>query len=173
MAKQVINTGAAPNDGTGDTLRSSFTKTNSNFTELYNSANTSNSQIVTLTTFTNSVSEKANGASYAANAGMRQINSYFPNATIYPDEENSIIVCDPGSFNSNVIVVLPDDAYNGKIYTIKNINTAAYFVQITSNTLESIEVFNSLGTYANSSFLNVNGQFVTYVFDNGKYRIIG
>lgn len=35
MAKQVINTGAAANDGTGDPLRSAFTKSNDNFTELY------------------------------------------------------------------------------------------------------------------------------------------
>jgi hypothetical protein len=35
MAKQVINVGAAANDGTGDPARTAFTKTNSNFTELY------------------------------------------------------------------------------------------------------------------------------------------
>ena len=36
MAKQDINIGAAANDGTGDSLRNSFDKTNDNFTELYN-----------------------------------------------------------------------------------------------------------------------------------------
>jgi hypothetical protein len=36
MAKQVINIGAAPNDGTGTPLRTSFDYTNQNFTELYN-----------------------------------------------------------------------------------------------------------------------------------------
>lgn len=35
MAKQTINIGTAANDGTGDPLRSAFTKVNSNFTELY------------------------------------------------------------------------------------------------------------------------------------------
>ena len=35
MAKQVINVGASPNDRTGDPLRTSFQKINSNFTELY------------------------------------------------------------------------------------------------------------------------------------------
>ena len=35
MAKQIINIGTAANDGTGDPLRSAFTKVNSNFTELY------------------------------------------------------------------------------------------------------------------------------------------
>ena len=36
MAKQLINTGTTANDGTGDPLRTSFTKTNANFTEVYN-----------------------------------------------------------------------------------------------------------------------------------------
>ena len=36
MALQLVNIGGAPNDGTGDPLRSAFTKLNSNETELYN-----------------------------------------------------------------------------------------------------------------------------------------
>jgi hypothetical protein len=35
MTQQTINVGTAPNDGTGDTLKTSFTKCNANFTELY------------------------------------------------------------------------------------------------------------------------------------------
>ena len=35
MAQQLINTGTTPNDGTGDTVKASFTKANANFTELY------------------------------------------------------------------------------------------------------------------------------------------
>lgn len=35
MVQQVINVGAAPNDGTGDPARDAFTKANDNFTELY------------------------------------------------------------------------------------------------------------------------------------------
>lgn len=37
MAKQTISLGTAANDGTGDPLRTAFTKTNANFTELYTS----------------------------------------------------------------------------------------------------------------------------------------
>lgn len=39
MAQQLIQTGTLANDGTGDPLRTSFTKVNSNFTELYNAKN--------------------------------------------------------------------------------------------------------------------------------------
>jgi hypothetical protein len=35
MARENINVGAAANDGTGDTVRAAFIKTNNNFTELY------------------------------------------------------------------------------------------------------------------------------------------
>lgn len=35
MAREVINIGTAPNDGTGDPLRTAFTKCNNNFAEVY------------------------------------------------------------------------------------------------------------------------------------------
>jgi hypothetical protein len=35
MTQQIINIGSAPNDGTGDNLRSGMTKVNANFTDLY------------------------------------------------------------------------------------------------------------------------------------------
>ena len=35
MTKQTINIGSSANDGTGDPLRTAFTKINENFTELY------------------------------------------------------------------------------------------------------------------------------------------
>ena len=38
MAKQTINIGSAPNDKTGDQLRTAFTKVNDNFTEIYTNA---------------------------------------------------------------------------------------------------------------------------------------
>jgi hypothetical protein len=36
MARQIINVGVSPNDGTGDPIRTSFVKCNDNFQELYN-----------------------------------------------------------------------------------------------------------------------------------------
>jgi len=38
MSQQFINVGTAPDDHTGDPVRTAFTKTNENFTELYNGA---------------------------------------------------------------------------------------------------------------------------------------
>jgi len=61
MAKQTINTGTTANDGTGDTLRSAFGKTNSNFTEMYNQ--TSNSWVSPITSNLWNVVQTS-GASY-------------------------------------------------------------------------------------------------------------
>lgn len=35
MSKEIINIGSVPNDGTGDPLRTAFTKTNANIDEIY------------------------------------------------------------------------------------------------------------------------------------------
>ena len=35
MAQEIINVGTAPNDGAGDPLRTAFTKTNNNFSQLF------------------------------------------------------------------------------------------------------------------------------------------
>ena len=42
MAKQTINIGTSANDGTGDPLRTAFTKINQNFTELYGNSDEAN-----------------------------------------------------------------------------------------------------------------------------------
>lgn len=64
MTKQVINIGIRANDGRGDSLRTAFTKTNSNFSELYtqvqNDANTSNTYYVDNQTLAQGAYDKAN-----------------------------------------------------------------------------------------------------------------
>ena len=40
MALEVINVGSAPNDGTGDPLRTAYIKCNTNFAEIYSRAQT-------------------------------------------------------------------------------------------------------------------------------------
>lgn len=41
MAQEIIELGSSPNDGTGDPLRTAFSKTQNNFTELYSMAGSS------------------------------------------------------------------------------------------------------------------------------------
>jgi len=46
MAQEIINVGAAPNDGQGDPIRTAFIKCNENFTELYTSGNVGNANAI-------------------------------------------------------------------------------------------------------------------------------
>jgi hypothetical protein len=70
MAKQTINIGTSANDGTGDPLREAFSKTNSNFTELYDAVVTSTSDLtndsgfITANSIPTSVSEFTNDSGY-------------------------------------------------------------------------------------------------------------
>jgi len=59
MAKETINTGTSANKGDGDPLRSAFTKTNSNFTELY--SKTTNLDATGLLSYTATTSSDWNG----------------------------------------------------------------------------------------------------------------
>ena len=61
MAREIINVGAAPNDGQGDPIRTAFTKTNNNFGELY-----SRIQTVPPVALTGSVGDVAGMTAYDA-----------------------------------------------------------------------------------------------------------
>lgn len=60
MAKQVINIGAIANDGTGDQLRTSFNKVNSNFTEVYNDITSLNTAIQNIDSFSGNYNDLTN-----------------------------------------------------------------------------------------------------------------
>mgnify|MGYP003999902691 CR=1 FL=1 len=79
MAKQVLNVGSAPDDGTGDTVRAGAIKTNDNFTELYDAdvvtaahiASTSNPHSVTKTQVSlGNVDNTSNATERAATATL-------------------------------------------------------------------------------------------------------
>jgi len=67
MAKQTINIGAAPNDGTGTPLRTSFDYCNQNFTELYTATGPSGNNIVSPGTITSTGDTFVGGNLFAGN----------------------------------------------------------------------------------------------------------
>ncbi len=72
MAKEVINVGSNPNDGTGDPIRTSFIKCNSNFTELYNSI-AGNIVSNAISSGNSNVFVAANGAISISSAGTSNV----------------------------------------------------------------------------------------------------
>lgn len=74
MSQQTINIGAAPNDGTGDPLRTAFDKTNDNFDELYPLAPTADQKAALVGTS----GTPASGNKYVTNADTRLTDSRNP-----------------------------------------------------------------------------------------------
>jgi hypothetical protein len=76
MAKQVINIGAAPNDGTGDYIRDSFNKVNQNFTDIYTNFATTNGANFTGLLYTdNSIVATGHGWFGTSNASAYTVGS--------------------------------------------------------------------------------------------------
>ena len=86
MAREVINVGAAPNDGTGDPIRTAYIKCNNNFGELYSRAqeNPPNSLIGT-------VGDQAGMYAYDANYFYYCYQDYDGSSTIWAQIPNTVI----------------------------------------------------------------------------------
>ena len=72
MAKQGINTGTAPNDGTGDTLLAGTLKINANFDEVYETFG-DGTNLVSFVSY-------ATTAGYSTNAGIASTSTYAQTA---------------------------------------------------------------------------------------------
>lgn len=113
MAQQVIFTGTTLNDGTGDSARAWATKSNANFTELYDAvagkANSSHAHnIGDITGFTEAVQDILN----PANGFLVQGN----NITLtYDDAANTLTITSSGGGSS-----LPTAGANGELLTVVN-----------------------------------------------------
>jgi hypothetical protein len=137
MSKQIINIGSKVNDGTGDTLRTSFTKTNNNFTELYTSVN--------YLLQSNLVFEQANTAILQSNLAFHQANvatvigqsAYTQANTVSVAIYNTQIAIDIGvaAFHqANVATVIGQSAYaeaNTARTVPQNAKSTDYTLQLT------------------------------------------
>lgn len=129
MAKQTINIGSAANDGTGDPLRTAFTKTNENFTELYNanyiSANslptavselTNDTGFITANSLPTAVSELTNDSGYITANSLPTTISELTNDTGFITANTGYIVLNdrytlgtPVSFSNQANTALVDE----------------------------------------------------------------
>ena len=116
MARQPINIGSIPNDGTGDKLRISFNKVNQNFGELYADTSNNTSKLNDAYAVANAAFGTANTASQdvygrtVANAAYDHANSVAISANNYAGQmanaANSLAVYSSPAF------VVANAAYN-------------------------------------------------------------
>ena len=156
MAKQTINIGTTPNDGTGDALRNAFIKVNDNFTEVYN--NSSNPSVVDLSatdgtivtgttddTLSRSLLIPAN--TYSDNGMLELIcrmtktgTTSTSNIRIYKNTTNSL---------TGATLIAANTTITGTNLFSQMIRT----FRINSNTLTGYRITSSLTDYASTSAL--------------------
>jgi len=150
MSKQVINTGTAANDGTGDTLRGAAIKINSNFTELYESAQ--------------SAFGKANSGYELANAAYAYANA------------SAVLITQELSSNVDFIAAI-NSTQNTTITTVTALTTNAYNKANNSGSFANgaFTVANSATTTSGNAYVTANGAFdkanVAYNIANNSLNV--
>jgi hypothetical protein len=102
MSQQVINTGSSPNDNTGDTLRSSWQKANSNFDEIYAAL-----PMLAPSTWTPTLTDSGGGRTFSTTVNTARHTSIGFVSTFTADITiNSV----SGAATGNLRLSLPDPA---------------------------------------------------------------
>lgn len=134
MAKQTINIGSAPNDGTGDLIRVAMDKINNNFTEVYTSYVMSGALTVGDAT-TNSVVSNTGGfytGNSTANVTLNSTSLKIGNTTAN-HVANALGVYTTGLVNATSFRVGTSTVANSSgVYTTGAINAAS--INVSSNT---------------------------------------
>jgi hypothetical protein len=146
MTQEIINVGTVANDGTGDTLRVSFIKTNNNTTELYNNQANTVSDLANLVVNTSAtqamIFNHSNLVFSRLNVSWAKTNSVYTFANSIYDFSNLV-------FN-----------FSNSIYDYANtVNTFAYGVN--QNTTAAFAFANSVNVYSYSSYQHANQAFST------------
>ena len=127
MAQDIINTGAVPNDGTGDTLRTAFTKVNDDITEIFFNVANNTSNIANLVVAVNDADgqllalgskafDTANAAYAFSNAQYVAMNAAFTMANTVNNNFYGAVVNATAAFNMANSTVVRTNA----IYTLTN-----------------------------------------------------
>jgi hypothetical protein len=134
MAQQTINLGVAANDGTGDKLRTAFSKINSNFDELY------------------AQETEANDAFNRANLAYDQANTAYGQANAAYVQANNAYVVANNSGNTARISVNSNSTLSGK--SLNFVNTATVTVTIEENFGNANISFTSSGSGSSADAYN-------------------
>jgi hypothetical protein len=135
MTQEIINVGAAPNDGEGDPLRTAFEKVNNNFSQLY-STGFFTSNAYTAGNTASQVIFEAPAASFTQ--GVFQINS---NDLSSNDSENITLTATVLTDGSDVKWNGHSTLFNGNILTDYNMDIVDSNVRILVNPLIDTDMF--------------------------------
>jgi hypothetical protein len=161
MAREVINVGAAPNDGQGDPIRTAYIKTNNNFAELYSAV-----QLVPPPTLLGSAGNKAGMIAYSPTAFYYCFQDYDGSSEIWGELLTGITGSEILNGTSNVSVT----ASSNVTVSIAGVSNVAVFYAngfaVTGNVNVSANVTTGNVSGTTGTFTNVGGTLTTVAQNN-------
>jgi len=161
MAREVINVGAAPNDGQGDPIRTAYIKTNNNFAELYSAV-----QLVPPSTLLGSAGNKAGMIAYSPTAFYYCFQDYDGSSEIWGELLTGITGSEILNGTSNVSVT----ASSNVTVSIAGVSNVAVFYAngfaVTGNVNVSANVTTGNISGTTGTFTNVGGTLTTVAQNN-------
>ena len=172
MSQQIINVGSAPNDGTGDPLRTAYQKINSNFTDIYSNIAGSNFkfQVNTMTTQLGNIniSPISSGAVVIGSANQLYVSN--PSAST-SGSTGALVVAGGVGISGDLNVSGNLNAPNITLSSINNIPignatpSTGTFTTVTATTINSTNIINSSRIRAAEFVGTLSGTF-NYVVSN-------
>ena len=176
MAQEIIYVGAAPNDGTGDPLRTAYIKTNNNFTELYARA-----QVDPPGSLTGQLGDVAGMYAYDANYFYYCYQDFDGASQIWNQvsQIGNVSVTQIASGTSSVQIANPDDTVDISVNGVTNVGqfsdtglsvtgTIDSTETITAGNVYSLGLVSSIGTVTAPYFVG-NGAFLTGIVAVSSY----
>ena len=165
MSQSVINIGNAPNDGTGDALRTAFDKTNQNFTDLYTLVDAATQGVV------NTSQLSANLANYQTTAGLASnVATLAANTANNASYLGGIIATGyqtTAGLSGSVATLTSNNATNlngqaaSYYLNATNITTGTLaWAQAPTNTVNTSGAFTYTGVSTHSANVNINATLV-------------
>ena len=147
MARQIISTGTAANDGTGDTLRSAANKINANFAELYEISTGDSGSSAVLTQFSGA-SVQFEGTNIDAHQTLLSVTNPTADRTVLiPDYGGNIVVDSATQTLKNKTILAPEvtvptikDASSSYTYNVV-VSTLAASRNVTLPALQTADNF--------------------------------
>ena len=119
MAKQTIGLGAAPNDSTGDTLRTGGSKVNDNFDEIYSTIGNGSTLLITTGNAANNQVLRYNGTTFVPSDFGLLTTALDVNGNNITSSSSGNIVLDPdGNGNVNIVAGGTISVFNGSDGTV-------------------------------------------------------
>lgn len=143
MAKQTVNIGAAPNDGTGDPIRQAMSKINDNFDEIYSSyiatgsITVGNSTVNTVISNTGGFVSGNSTVNVVANSTTLQLTNFSVNSTSVTAGAN-VSVSGKLNVGSNTSSLTSISSYSNSGYGVfgqSNTSYGGYFTSVSGPSL--------------------------------------